>query len=491
LRTDSPVSLRTLGFDTDLLEYRHPAGTYRCTIRHMEGAIFLLTQEGYVDDESTVRMTSFFGKIRHELKARFGLDRFIIINEISKVTGGSVYSKRLLKKTFSEWHGLTVIGVGGSPFVNIVGKILAVLSPSVSILTAPTVENALMLARSIDPTQGKELLPTGEPLHPSLPPLYRERFAQIIDLIGRVTWDESFEMKGYDIPRDDPFFDLFTAIHAMHKDVREMIRRAEAAQKNAEETSRQKDRLIADISHELRSPLTGLLLASDLLLVSHDPQERHRMGEKIRDITVRMSRIVEEILAEAMVGPEAAPEHNKPFDLVRELAPLLDQFAVEASKKGLLFENHLPPEGTLPMRKNLMKVLRVVANLLSNAVKYTDRGAVSFSLSYDDSPANDRVVSIEVADTGIGITPEEQVRLFSRFSLNASTTLRKGTGLGLAIAYELAQQMGGTITVKSAPGKGSVFCFRFPLAAGEPNEEPQEKASFTREKDERQKNPSS
>lgn len=457
------ISLRTLGFDTDILEYRHPDGTYRCTVRHIGGAIFHLTQEGYVDDESVVRMIAFFSAIRRELDARFGIKTCVVINEIPKVTGGSVYSKRYLKKVFSTWPGLTMIGVGGSGLVNIVGKILALLVPSVSIRMVGTMEEALSLARACDPTRNGATPAADDGTIPTLPDLYRERFAQLLDAVGGVTWDEEFEPKMYDVPEDDPFSDLFAAIRSMHKDVREIVQRLETARKEAEEATRRKDRLITDVSHELRSPLAGIILMSDMLALARDPQETRQYAEQIHETALRMSRIVEEILADALVGAEKSALTSCRFDLVERLAPLFDQFAIEAVKKDLRFERILPPERRLPVNGDPLKVLQIVTNLLSNAVKYTDTGTVRVSVSARDLDGRTREAIIEVADTGIGMSDDEQATLFSRFSRTPATALRRGIGLGLSIAHELAGLMGGDIAVKSTPGNGSVFTFSFPF----------------------------
>lgn len=456
------ISLRSLGFDTDILEYRHPEGTYRCTVRHVEGAIFHLTQEGYVDDGSIVRMVDMFRAIRRELDTRFGLKTCVIINEIPKVTGGTVHSKRYLKDQFSSWPDIHIITVGAKGLVRIVGKILARLTPSVSVRMIDTMDEALQIARMCDPWRGTPPSLPEEKMRPVLPPAYQERFDQLFEAVGRITWDRDFVPVRFDIPPDDPFRELFDALAIMHRDIHEILGNMEDARNNAEEATRRKDRLIADVSHELRSPLTSIIVLSDMLALTRDPQESRRYADQIRETALRMNRIIEDILSAALVGAGQGTVTSCRFDLAEQIAPLLDQFAMEASRKGLRFERTVPGS-PLPVKGDPLKVLQIVTNLLSNAVKYTDTGSVKVSVAVRDIDTHSREAIIEVTDSGIGMTAEEQEHLFSRFSRTSATASRRGIGLGLSIAHELACLMGGGITVKSAPREGSTFIFTFPF----------------------------
>ncbi len=458
------ISLRSLGFDTDLFEYRNPAGTYRCTIRHVEGAVFHLTQEGYVDDESVVRVIEPFRTIRKELEARFGLATCVVINDIPKVTGGSVYSKRYLKNYFAAWPGIHVIAVGAKGIVRIVGKILTRLVPTISIRMVDTIEEALVLAREYDPVRNLVPVSSHEVMWPRLPDGYKERFDQLFEAIGRISWDESFTPMQFDIPPDDPFHDVFSAVTVMHNDIHEIIGRLEKARGEAVEANCRKDRLVADVSHELRSPLTAITLMSDMLCIVKDPADMARYAGEIRAVARRMNRIVDDILEMSRMDAGRSVAAHVSFSLRDELSPLCEQFAAEAVRKRLRFETTWNGPVLRPIVGDPLKVTQVLTNLVGNAVKYTDAGFVTVSVHLRDEGDRGRVV-IEVADSGVGIAPEEQRTLFDRFSRSgaADAGRRPGTGLGLAIARELARLMEGDILLSSEPGQGSVFSFTFPV----------------------------
>ncbi|HSA34616.1 MAG TPA: HAMP domain-containing sensor histidine kinase [bacterium] len=456
------ISIRALGFDTDTLEYRHPDGTYRCTVRHVEGAIFHLTQEGYVDEGSILKMIGLFRDIRTALDKVFGIKACVIINEIPKITGGSLLAKRHLKAQLSAWPGVHVFTVGARGMVRIIDTILARLTPSVSMHLVDSLDEALSSARQCDPARGLSDETPPQRSCGSLPEPYRDRLELLLETIGRISWDNGLVPVRFDIPPDDPFHDLFAALTTMHNDILEIFARSEKNLLEAEEANRRKDRLIADVSHELRSPLTSIIVMSDMLALARDPQEARRYADQIRETALRMNRIIEDILSNALVGAGKGTVTSCRFDLAEQIAPLLDQFAMEASRKGIAFEKTVPG-GALPVQGDPLKVLQIVTNLLSNAVKYTDTGKVKVAIAVQDIDGRARKAFIEVSDTGIGISEEDQAHLFSRFSRTPATASRRGIGLGLSIAHELACLMGGDIAVKSTPGKGSTFIFSFPF----------------------------
>jgi protein-histidine pros-kinase len=132
-----------------------------------------------------------------------------------------------------------------------------------------------------------------------------------------------------------------------------------------------------------------------------------------------------------------------------------------AQQKGLRLEP-LPGEGQSRARANQRAVRQILTNLVNNAIKFTDRGRVSVRVEAAHTPQR-RVLRCEVHDTGIGIRPEDQERLFAPFSrVNAGQTETEGTGLGLHLSRLLAEQMGGSLGFRSAPGEGSVFILELP-----------------------------
>jgi signal transduction histidine kinase len=268
----------------------------------------------------------------------------------------------------------------------------------------------------------------------------------------------------FDIPPDDPFHDVFSAVTAMHNDIYEIIGRLEKARGDAVEANRRKDRLVADVSHELRSPLTAIMLLSDMLCAVKDPVEMVHYAGEVRAVARRMNRIIDDILEMSRMDAGRSAAAHVSFALREELSLLCEQFSAEAARKELRFDVTWNGPVLRPIVGDPLKVTQVLANLIGNAVKYTDAGFIAVRVDLREEGDRGRV-AIEVADSGVGIAPEAQRHLFERFSRGGSddTGRRPGAGLGLAIARELARLMGGDIILSSEPGRGSVFSFTFPV----------------------------
>ncbi len=146
-------------------------------------------------------------------------------------------------------------------------------------------------------------------------------------------------------------------------------------------------------------------------------------------------------------------------------------FAHQAENKGLeLASQFKPPEVSMALRGDPFRLRQIVTNLVGNAIKFTEEGEIVVRVALQDEAGQDATISLCVEDTGIGIDPESQTRIFEHFSQADGSTTRKfgGTGLGLAICKRLVELMGGRIRVESAPGQGARFFIdlRLPRATG-------------------------
>lgn len=225
------------------------------------------------------------------------------------------------------------------------------------------------------------------------------------------------------------------------------------------ELDRVKSEFVATVSHDLRSPLTKLQGYADLIAEEPclGPQQREAV-RRIQATVGEMTELVNDLLElgriEAGIGMEMSPCRLE--EIVLETA---DSYLLQAQQAGLTLRTEI--EGGLgPVRGNAARLRQVVANLLDNAIKYTPAGgSVNVRLARQDG---DLVVT--VADTGIGISPQDQEQLFQKFYRVRSpqTAHVPGTGLGLAIARSIVEQHGGRIWVRSTPGQGSVFGFALP-----------------------------
>jgi signal transduction histidine kinase len=221
--------------------------------------------------------------------------------------------------------------------------------------------------------------------------------------------------------------------------------------------------LLAHMSHELRTPLNAIIGYSEMLL-----EEAERRGhtdfvpdlQKIYGAGRHLLALINDMLDLAKIEAgrmelvyESADVAALVNDVASTIAPLI-------RKNGNTLEVRVAADlGT--MRADVTRLRQILFNLLGNAAKFTDRGTIAVAVSRDDGADG---LTFRVTDTGIGLTPEQQARLFQPFTQAEPVTSRRygGTGLGLAISCGFAQMMGGTIGVESEPGKGSTFTLRLP-----------------------------
>ncbi len=239
---------------------------------------------------------------------------------------------------------------------------------------------------------------------------------------------------------------------------------AEAQRLMAEEASEAKSRFLATLGHEVRTPMTGVLGMSELLLASHLDVRQRGQVDAIHRAGNHLLRLVNDALDLARIEAGRMELLNADF----AVRPLLDDVAAlmapMAEGRGLRFIDILDPKVPEAIHGDRTRIEQILLNLLGNAVKFTEVGHVSME-TFARSPHGLRFV---VADTGPGLSSEQQSRLFRRFEQadGARTASRYGgSGLGLAISQELAAAMGGRIEVESELGKGTRFIVDLPLAS--------------------------
>ncbi len=230
---------------------------------------------------------------------------------------------------------------------------------------------------------------------------------------------------------------------------------------SAEQAGRAKDELLANTSHEMRTPLNGVIGAAELALSeTSDPALRQRI-QMILDSAEGLLALINDILDLSRIGSGGIVLNRAAMAPRAEVEACMTTLMPVASRRGLQLELVADDLGAEWRCGDALRLRQVLLNLMSNAVKFTDRGGVKVRIQALD----DERMRFEVEDSGIGIPPEVQERIFEPFfQVDASAARwRSGSGLGLAISRRLAEQMGGQLAVSSEPGHGSCFTLELPL----------------------------
>jgi signal transduction histidine kinase len=243
----------------------------------------------------------------------------------------------------------------------------------------------------------------------------------------------------------------------------ELVRAKEAAEKASEA----KSQFLANMSHELRTPLNSLLILAKLLADNPGGNlnaKQVQFARTIHDSGIDLLLLINDILDLARIeSGAAATALNVSAARLDDLRGELERgFRQLAQQKGLDFAIAVQPGAPDAVRTDATRLKQILKNLLANAFKFTHQGGVRLEIA----PAPERSIAFSVIDTGIGIPADKQEVIFEAFRQADGSTARQygGTGLGLSISRELAHLLGGTLTVRSEPGKGSTFTLVLPVA---------------------------
>jgi len=237
------------------------------------------------------------------------------------------------------------------------------------------------------------------------------------------------------------------------------------AKQAAETAALAKGEFLATMSHEIRTPLNGIIPMLDLIGAGPLLDDQRQMLATAASSSQQLLRIVDDILDYSRLEAQALVLESTAFNLRTLLEGVVQLMQRPAESKGLRVLLEIDPSVRLSVRGDPVRLRQVLSNLLANAIKFTAQGQVQVRVSrLGEGPAHHQL-RWEVHDTGIGIEPEQQQRLFQSFSqADASTTrVYGGSGLGLAICRRIIELMRGRIGVDSVPGRGSTFWFEIPL----------------------------
>jgi signal transduction histidine kinase/CheY-like chemotaxis protein len=257
-----------------------------------------------------------------------------------------------------------------------------------------------------------------------------------------------------------------TEITAVQKELRQSVaqlqnsnRQLDQALQTAQAAARVKESFLATVSHELRTPMNGVIGMTDLLMETEPTEEQQSYINPIRQCGEVLLGLINDILEYGKIEAGKLELECIDFNLRTTVEDVLGQSAAQAQNKGLEITGLVHAAVPTGLRGDPGQLRQILTNFVGNAIKFTEQGDVTVQAFLEQDLIDAVVVRFEVTDSGIGIPPDVQARLFQPFTQADSSTSRKygGTGLGLAISKQLAEQMGGTVGITSQPGCGSTF----------------------------------
>ncbi|HKR65858.1 MAG TPA: ATP-binding protein [Thermoanaerobaculia bacterium] len=248
---------------------------------------------------------------------------------------------------------------------------------------------------------------------------------------------------------------------------RDLIRRLEEAHARAEEASAAKSEFVANMSHEMRTPLQGVIGMLQLAIEDETSEESVRRLESARRSAETLMAMIDDVLDFSRIEARKLELEPVYFSLRQFLAETMKSVGVIAAAKRLTLSYIVQPDVADNVWGDSLRLRQILVNLVGNAIKFTHEGEIAVLVSRSTNTSAGHRVRFDVRDTGVGIAPALRQRIFEPFTQADSSYARNygGAGLGLSIVVRLLEAMGGTVDVASEQGAGSVFSFDIPLAS--------------------------
>ncbi len=245
--------------------------------------------------------------------------------------------------------------------------------------------------------------------------------------------------------------------------------------REAENANAAKNQFLAKVSHEIRNPMNVILGMAELLHLTHLNNEQKSYISNLRVAGKKLLHVINDILDFSKIESGLLTLENIDFYISDTVKSLKESFEITANEKGIRLNIHTAGNVPSVLKGDHIRLSQILFNLMGNAIKFTEKGNISLDIRriHKENPDSTKKIILQftVRDSGIGIASDKHSTIFESFIQADSSTTRRygGTGLGLAICKQLVELMGGTIEVKSKPGKGSAFSFTAPFEPGNPH----------------------
>ena len=249
------------------------------------------------------------------------------------------------------------------------------------------------------------------------------------------------------------------ALYASAEELTAQNQRLDLALQEAQAATKTKAAFLATISHELRTPMNGVIGMTSLLMDTALAPEQRSYADTIRQCGEALLQLINDVLECSKIEAGKLELESIDFHLRATMDDVLKQFAERAESKGLELTGLIHAAVPTGLRGDPGRLRQVLTNLVGNAIKFTDHGDVTLQVYLEEDADGEALLRFDITDSGIGITPETQAKLFKPFVQADSTMTRRygGTGLGLSISKQLVELMGGRMGVTSVPDHGSTF----------------------------------
>lgn len=261
----------------------------------------------------------------------------------------------------------------------------------------------------------------------------------------------------------DEFGSVIKAFNQMAEQLQETLKGLTEARDEALAATKAKSNFLAAMSHEIRTPMNAVMGMSSLLMETQLSEEQWKFADTIRHSSENLLQIINEILDFSKIEANRLELEIYPFDLHRCIHEAISVMGIEASNKKLTIEYKIDENTPQHIQGDATRIRQILLNLLSNAIKFTDFGSVTLTCCLNENNPHP-TIAIAIQDTGIGISPEQQTKLFQPFSQADNSVTRRygGTGLGLVICKRICELMEGHISLVSELGLGSKFTVTIP-----------------------------